>query len=266
MDGLKMRYLWQNLLEKGFFEELYLETINNSENELDAFLSTYAREKEDICTYVFALFLINRSKDAKYHSLARMLLNTFFFYLPGAYFAAYSHLLAEIALSPNNITLMEYQLFYYDLPDCVVEPAEANQVSQRILKQDPSNKIAKEVFLETQFCKNSTAAQMCEKLPLKEKIQVLIGRGRFPQALDEEKQLSWSGLRQILVTIAHDKNICAYTFVWALLWEKETSQLHQLAAEMFAADFTTSLYGNPVKGADAVKGFHERRTRELVSR
>lgn len=248
-----------NLIKSGFFEEA---TVIASGKILGDAIFTIAGE-ENITALAFAYYLLLQNDTRDNHGTIEGLLLSHFCYLGCAEHAVYSHGLRCLEENPGDLDLLKSQLWLYRSPDNDIDPAEFRAIAKQVLLKDPNNKQAQEILSQTSTLEGVTPLPLGKKLPINEKIQVLIEGGRFPEAEKLGSAISREDLINILQNIAHKKNICAYDFLWMLLTKEESVDLHQLAAEMLAADFAISPFGNPIKGADAVKGFHERRAREL---
>ena len=248
------------LIKAGLFEEA---TSCAPEKICDDALFEVALES-NITACAFAYYLLLQKDTRERHKCIEMLLFSFFCYLGYAEHAVYSHMLLSLEKSPDDVDLLRGQLWLFSSPDNDIDPAEFRNIAKQILLIDPTDKQAQEVLEQTCALEGLAVTPLGEGLPIKEKIKKLIENGRFPAAKKELSAISREELKGILRAIAHDKNICAYDFLWMLLAEQEAADLHSLAAEMFEKDFCV-MYA-PIPGANVVQAFHERRARELMVR
>ncbi len=248
-----------HLIKYGFFEKAA--TIASGKILKDA-LFTVAGEN-DITSLALAYYLLAQNNTRENHSAIEVLLLGNFCYLGYAEHAVYSHGLRCLEEAPGDINLLKGQLWLYRSPDNDIDSAEFRAIAKQVLLENPHDEQAQEILSQTSILEGITPRPLGENLPINEKIQVLIEIGRFPEAEKLGSAISREDLINILQNIAHKKNICAYDFLWMFLTKEESVDLHLLAAKMFAIDYAVSQYGYPIKGAEAVKTFHERRALEL---
>ena len=94
---------------------------------------------------------------------------------------------------------------------------------------------------------------------MREKIRQLVLAGKFFEAKKYLREVEWCTVKEVLFTIGYDeKSLCAYSFVWVLLLEKETVELHMLALDLLVAAFA-SLIGGSYESAV----YHARRAMQL---
>ena len=96
--------------------------------------------------YDFMKFLIETRRDSvELHYYTSELVTTALNFLPNGYEIAFEHAKQAIALAPDDWTLKEYILLFYDIPDKLLSRPLAKQYAEEILKVDKDNIAAKRV-------------------------------------------------------------------------------------------------------------------------
>lgn len=98
-----------------------------------------AYDTESIITYTFVCFLIEAENNFYYHEIAMELMIHVFQYIEGAYSAALYHLRCLCFNDPSNIEYMELLLFFWTIPEKLINDEEALRVSKKIIEYDPTN-------------------------------------------------------------------------------------------------------------------------------
>lgn len=137
-------------LQELIINGLYLEAEKNLQKiEIKLQRGTLLKigfDTENINVYTFTIFMLIKHESSEFHVLAAQLLSQPFCYIEGAYQAAVVHLKRAIELEPQNMDLLIFLLFFYQVPDQVLSEHEAKETAQRILNEDPSNQIAQKIL------------------------------------------------------------------------------------------------------------------------
>lgn len=92
------------------------------------------------------LELIYEHENAFWNSVASTLLSQAFCYIPGAYRMAFKHMEKAMLLEPTDVNYKEGILFFYVIPDKLLEFEKAKIISEEILSIDPNNATAKKII------------------------------------------------------------------------------------------------------------------------
>lgn len=114
---------------------------NMDANSIRDMIMTVAYDTESICVYCFIQYMIERTGEASWIELAiDTMLNPLCF-IEGAYSVALFHA-RELLLIEANVKNLERILFFYNIPEKLVDKEEAKYISKEILKKEPDNDIA----------------------------------------------------------------------------------------------------------------------------
>ncbi len=105
-----------------------------------------AFDNSTLSTYTLVCFLLMKKESAKMHLLASTLLSQSLSHVEGAYVCGYYHAKKAAALDSNNIGYKEALLFYYEIPDQILNKETAISLAQEVLKSDPNSTVAKNVL------------------------------------------------------------------------------------------------------------------------
>jgi len=125
-----------------------------NQERLDTILSKIGYDEESICAYSFICFLIKDNETVEYHLLACGLMQTALCHLTGAYQCALYHARRVVEMCPNDMEAKENLLFFYRLPEKLINDEEAKSIVDAVLKKNPESPIAKSVF-DDYFSKNT---------------------------------------------------------------------------------------------------------------
>lgn len=100
-----------------------------------------AYDTENICVYSFIQYMIFKTDSSVWIELAIDVMIHVFSHIEGAYSAALFHARELLKLEYNAANL-ETLLFFYDIPDRLIEQSEAESTARELLKLDPDNKVA----------------------------------------------------------------------------------------------------------------------------
>lgn len=133
-----------NLLQ-GKYKEVEKMCENMDMSSIRDVIMTVAYDTENICIYSFIRYMIEKTGKASWTELAiDVMLNPLCF-MEGAYSVALFHV-RELLLIKKTIENLEKVLFFYNIPEKLVDKEEAQYIAQEILKIEPNNKVALEVL------------------------------------------------------------------------------------------------------------------------
>lgn len=108
-----------------------------------------AYETEDAKFYEFLIYIIEEHEDsARMHYYASELIMAAFNYISDASHIAFKHARKAIELAPQDLSLKEYILLFYEMPDRLLEKSLAVQYARDILQADPQNQAARQIIGE----------------------------------------------------------------------------------------------------------------------
>lgn len=116
-----------------------------SDHELMDNIMDFAYETESISAFDFAQFMWYETKTVGWiEVIVKLMLNPLCF-VEGAYSVAlfYAREMLKIEYSIENL---EQLLFFYELPEAILEREEADNIIKNLLELDPQNHIALECF------------------------------------------------------------------------------------------------------------------------
>jgi len=137
LQGLIFNYNFKEAKE--IFNEL-------NEEKQDESLLLIANETESILIYTFICYLIAENNTALIHHLASVIMSTALCYIEGAYQTAFYHAKKAIELSPTDVELKEFLLFFYEIPEKLLTKEEAIKIATEILVTKKTSKVAKEII------------------------------------------------------------------------------------------------------------------------
>ena len=105
-----------------------------------------AFKEEDILYYDFMCFLLeNGHNTSEMQYYTSELMATALNILPNGYKLAFEHAKKALALAPNDDSLKEYLLFFYEIPDQLLDKETAISLARDILKKNPDSVAAKQL-------------------------------------------------------------------------------------------------------------------------
>lgn len=135
MENLKI-----NLLQ-GRYQEVAEKCQKLDADGIRDMIMTIAYETESICVYSFIQYMIEKTKKTNWMELAvDVMLNPLCF-VEGAYSAALFHS-RELLAVERSVENLERIIFFYEIPEKLVEEEEARCIAKEILKAEPDNKAA----------------------------------------------------------------------------------------------------------------------------
>ena len=138
MECLKLHLLQGNYMEAE-------EVCNTMDvDSIRDMVMTIAYDIENICVYRFIRYMIERTKNVGWVELAIDVMLHPLCFVEGAYSVALFHA-RELLLKNKSVENLERILFFYNLPEKLVEKKEAQCIAKEILKVEPDNEIALEI-------------------------------------------------------------------------------------------------------------------------
>ena len=116
----------------------------NDASKRDLILNT-AYDTENICVYGFTQYMIRQTGETNWIELAIELMLNPLCFIEGAYSAALFHA-RELLEKEKNVKNLERILFFYNIPEKLLDEKEAIYISQEILQIEAHNKIALNVL------------------------------------------------------------------------------------------------------------------------
>ncbi len=134
-------------INQGKYEKAYGLIDNHSYDEIKPLLLNEAYKTENIGIYSFVNYLIEQTGNICWIELAIELLLNPLCSIEGAYGVALYHArrLLSVSKSAENY---ERLLFFYELPETLLEKSEALVYATELLELNPGNKIALRVLNE----------------------------------------------------------------------------------------------------------------------
>ncbi len=130
----------KNLLQ-GKYKEAEETCKTMDVNSIRDMVMTVAYDTENICIYGFIQYMIEKTRKASWIELAiDVMLNPLCF-IEGAYSVALFHA-RELLLIEKNVNNLERIIFFYNIPEKLVDEEEAKCIAKEILKVEPDNKVA----------------------------------------------------------------------------------------------------------------------------
>jgi len=259
--------LFKKKIELGLFNEASNCSENLSEKEISNLIFELG-SSENISVYAFVCFKVLNEDIWKWHHRAAILLFWYFTHIGRSTAGANAHIEHSLIKEPTNIEILECLLHTYELPFDPFEPKEINIIAQQVLLLKPESEIAQRVIELTKDHLNNHPWKHI--LPTEREGQFcwLVSKGKLFAANTIAQNFDTQKLFYLLDRLAIKENICAYVFVWHMLWIKETAQLHLYAAQIFQRNFLKKFPEKPFPrhtshGTPAVVFFHTHRAAEL---
>ncbi len=104
-------------------------------------IMTIAYDTENISVYSFVQYMINKTQKENWIELAIDIMLNPLCFMEGAYSIALFHA-RELILLEKSIKNLERILFFYNIPEKLVDEEEAKYIANEILKEEPNNEVA----------------------------------------------------------------------------------------------------------------------------
>lgn len=138
METLKMD-LFQGKYEKAEERCNHMD-LNNIRN----MIMIIAYDTESMCVYSFVRYMIEKTRDVFWMKLAADLMIHPLCFVEGAYSVALFHA-RELLSVERFVENLDRILFFYNIPEKLIDKAEAQCIAREILKIEPNNAVALEV-------------------------------------------------------------------------------------------------------------------------
>lgn len=133
----------------GNFEKAFREIDMDDFEEARQEVMEGAYKTENIKFYDFLAYIIEKHEgSARMHYYASELIVAAFRYILDASHIAFKHARKAIELAPQDVSLKEYILLFYEMPDRLLEKSLAVQYARDILQADPQNQAARQILGE----------------------------------------------------------------------------------------------------------------------
>lgn len=137
---IEMENLKINLLQ-GKFEIAEEKCKIMDDSKIRDIIMMIAYDTENICVYSFIQYMIKKTGKASWIELAiDVMLNPLCF-IEGAYSVALFHA-RELLLIEKSIKNLERIIFFYNIPERLVDEEEVKGIVKEILVVEPNNKVA----------------------------------------------------------------------------------------------------------------------------
>ena len=129
----------------GEYQEIEQICRNQTEAEIRDLMMNVAYDTENLSVYGFIQYMIRRTENANWIKLAVDIMLNPFSCMEGAYSGALYHA-RELVLMERNIKNLERLLFFYNIPEKLINDEEAKNIAEEILKTDANNKVAQDII------------------------------------------------------------------------------------------------------------------------
>ena len=129
----------------GEYQEIEQICRNQIEAEIRDLMMNVAYDTENLSVYGFIQYMIRRTENANWIKLAVDIMLNPFGFMEGAYSVALYHA-RELVLMERNIINLERLLFFYNIPEKLINDEEAKNIAKEILKTDANNKVAQDII------------------------------------------------------------------------------------------------------------------------
>lgn len=132
-------------LEQGQYlevEEIYKEVGANKFRDI---LMNIAYETESISVYGFVSYMIQKQENAEWINLAVDIMLNPLCFIEGAYSIALFHA-RELLSIDRNAENLERILFFYNIPERLIDEEEARCIAEELLAIESNNKVAFQII------------------------------------------------------------------------------------------------------------------------
>lgn len=137
-----------NLILKGRFAEAEAAFTEGPAGSFDAIIDA-AYDRPSTLFYAFIAYLIARHETPERHYMASRLMSSALCHLPDGYATALYHSRQCLALDPSHLDCKKDMLLFYDIPERLLTRAEAAQIADEVLGEDPNHEIARTIAAST---------------------------------------------------------------------------------------------------------------------
>jgi hypothetical protein len=144
----------KNLFEKEFINCLHGGCYNQAKElakdtafeELYDILLKISFQTGSLLPYSFFTFMLLDKETAQIHHAASVIISTALSHYDGAFSIGLLHARRAYFLEPYIIMHQEWLLFFYNIPEQVMDDYEAKKIAENILTKDSTNRIALDVI------------------------------------------------------------------------------------------------------------------------
>ena len=129
------------LLDSHDFDTLYTAFEDKSEEQIADTLLVTAYDDENLLTYTFSNYVLSKEQSSKWHYIASFLMVMGFNHLTYGYQVAYYHALKAVELNPSDVSLKEYILLFYSIPEKLLPEKMAVAFAHDIYKVKSDNMV-----------------------------------------------------------------------------------------------------------------------------
>ncbi len=133
-----------NLLQ-GKYKEAEEQCKSMDDNSIRDMIMTIAYDTESIGVYSFIRYMIEKTKKRSMVELAVDIMINPLCFVEGAYSVALFHA-RQLLLIEKNVANLEKILFFYHIPEKLIDKEEAQCIAKEILKMEKKNKVALDVI------------------------------------------------------------------------------------------------------------------------
>jgi hypothetical protein len=138
--------LYSELLESMRFEELEnalsILTLNEKEEVLNHLAYNSLSDVANPLVYTFLNSILIKKESANIHFLISKVMGLTLNFLPKAELIGLYHGLRASELSPNDMDIKEYLIYYNHIPEKVLSDDDAVKLALEIVKSRPDSKVA----------------------------------------------------------------------------------------------------------------------------
>jgi hypothetical protein len=139
--------IYKNLLNKLEFIELEQELLKRPFDEMEGILNGLAfdhiKEESNLLVYSFLCHLICRHETSKLHLLTSKLMGITLNHINNAELIGLYHGLQSARLDTDNIDILEYLLYYNQIPEKLLSDKIAISFAKKIIDKRPQSMAAK---------------------------------------------------------------------------------------------------------------------------
>lgn len=132
------------ILLQGKYKEAEEICKNMEEANIKDVLITIAYDTENICVYSFVHYMIKITGKVCWIKLAIDIMLNPLCFVEGAYSVALFHA-RQLLFVNRSVENLERILFFYNIPEKLLDKEEAQLIAEEILKMEPDNEVAQRI-------------------------------------------------------------------------------------------------------------------------
>lgn len=129
----------------GKYEDIERFCIDQTDADVRNLMMTIAYDTENVSVYSFIQYMIRRTGNVNWTELAIDIMLNPFCFMEGAYSVALHHA-RELLLAERNVKNLERILFFYNIPEKLIDDGEAKRIAEEILQKDANNRVAQDIL------------------------------------------------------------------------------------------------------------------------